>query len=407
MNPARAPLLAAILLATALAGCTSPFERPYDCWRDAEPSTQAQEREPTAIDFDANADTAYADMGFDGETWPDLTGRTLRVVDHGAFGGFEEAAAAFKALTGADVEQVAADDAGTALRLVADDRRSGGTSFDVIYGIDNVLMTKAQEAGILAPYTPLLADRVEEPYRFVPTDDEGAWLATPVDRGYIAVNVDPRSGIEVTQWEDLVDHADDFVTEDPRFSSPGLGFLVASVAAFGEDCYLGFWNDLFEGGVTVTSGWTEAYVDRFSGGYGQYEEGTRGDKSVVTSYTTSPAYEVYYEAETLNDVLLAPQSVFEQVQTMAIVEGTTERAAAEAWVEFTLTDDFQVLAAPWNAIYPVVQNDATDASVTDVYGLNAPEPDDLVVAHLTHEQVGRGVDDWVRHWTDLYDSHRA
>ena len=411
MIPARTPralLATAVLLATALAGCTSPFSQPFDCWRDAEPGTGAVERDAAPIDFDANTKTAYADMGFDGETWPDLTGHSLIVLDHGAFDyAFGPAEEAFENLTGADVQHIAADDAGSALQRAIEDRQSGGHSFDVLYGIDNVLMTRARDAGVLEPYTPLLADRVAQPYRFVPTDDAGAWLATPVDRGYIAVNTDPRSGLTVETWEDLVEHADSFVTEDPRFSSPGLGLLVASVAAFGEDCYLSFWDDLFENGVTVESGWTEAYVDRFSGGYGQYEEGTRGDKAIVTSYTTSPAYEVYYGAEDENDVLLAPESVFEQVQTMAIVAGTQNRAAAEAWVEFTLTDAFQVLAAPYNAIYPVVENDATDASVEEVYGGNDPDPGDLVQAQLSHDEIGAGVETWVRHWSDLYDSHRA
>lgn len=407
-TPVRVLLATAVLLSTALAGCTSPFGTPYDCWRDVEPSTEAVERDPAPIDLDANTETAYADMGFDGTQWPDLTGHTVVVLDHGAFdNAFAPAEEAFEDLTGADVRHIAADDAGSALQRAVEDRQSGGHSFDVIYGIDNALMTKAQEAGILAPYTPLLADRVEEPYRFVPTDEAGAWLATPVDRGYIAVNTDPRSGSTVETWEDLVEHADDFVTEDPRFSSPGLGLLVASVAAFGEDCYLSFWNDLFENQLTVESGWTEAYVDRFSGGYGQYEEGTRGDKAIVTSYTTSPAYEVYYGAEDENDVLLAPESVFEQIQTMAIVEGTENRAAAEAWIEFTLTDAFQVLAAPYNAIYPVVENDATDASVDEVYGDLDPQPDEFVPAQLSYDEIGAGVDTWVRHWSDLYDSHRA
>lgn len=410
MTPARTPralLASALLLATVLAGCTSPFDRPYDCWRDAEPDAGVGEREPAAIDFGANPTTAYADMGFDGETWPDLTGHTVVVLDHGAFDyAFGPAEEAFENLTGADVRHIAADDAGSALQRAVEDRQSGGSSFDVLYGIDNVLMSKALEADVLAPYTPLLAERVEEPYRFVPLED-GAWAATPVDRGYIAVNTDPRSGLEVDGWEDLVEHADQFVTEDPRFSSPGLGFLVASVAAFGEDCYLSFWNDLFEGGVTVTSGWTEAYVDHFSGGYGQYEEGSKGDKAIVTSYTTSPAYELYYGSETRNEVLLAPRSVFEQVQTMAIVDGTQNRAAAEAWIEFTLTDAFQTLAAPYNAIYPVVDNQATRASVDEVYGGDAPDPSGSAQVQLGYDQIGAGVDAWVRHWTDLYDSHRA
>lgn len=405
MKPQIATLL---LLTLTLAGCTSPFSAPFDCWRDVEPDGEAQALEPTPIDFDANDKTAYADLGFDGETWPDLAGHSLVVLDHGAFDfAFPAAKEAFEALTGATVSHVAADDAGSALQLAIKDQQNGGHSFDVLYGIDNVLMTKAQEADILESYTPLLADRIEEPYRFVPTDDDGAWLATPVDRGYVAINTDANSDLDISKWADLVTHADQFVTEDPRFSSPGLGFLVATVAAFGEDCYLSFWNDLFAGDVTITNGWSEAYENHFSGGYGQYTEGTLLDKPIVTSYTTSPAFEVYYGSESVNQVLLAPESVFEQIETMAILDGTQNRAAAEAWIEFTLTDAFQTLMAPNNAIYPVVENDVTAQNVDSVFGDLDPQPDEFVQAQLNHRQIGAGVETWVRHWSDLYDSHRA
>ncbi len=396
-----------LLLAPGLSGCFG-FDSPEVCWQNANPDQEPAIRSATAIDFDANSQTLYSDMGFDGQTWPNLEGETLTILDHGAFSSaFEAARSLFENRTGAKITQVAADDAGSALQLAVQDHEAGGGSFDILYGIDNALMSKAVAADIFDAYTPLGAPRIEPEFRFVPTDNNGTWLATPVDRGYIAVNIDPRTGPSITSMDDLVDNAEAFVTEDPRFSSPGLGFLLATVATYGEACYLGYWDALFEGGVTVTSGWSEAYVDRFSGGYGQYEEGTRGDKTIVTSYTSSPAFELYYGAETLNGNLLAPQSVFEQIQTMGILNGTKNRAVAEAWIEFTLTDEFQGLAAPHNAIYPVVDTPLSRQSVKDVFAGNDPYPRDLIVAHLDYETIGANVDDWVQDWADLYDLHRA
>ncbi len=396
-----------ILLAPAFSGCLS-FSSPDACWQDAVPEAEAVTRNTSDIDFDANSQTLYADMGFDGTTWPSLEGKSLTILDHGAFEfAFDAAQELFTELTGATVTHVGADDAGTALQLAMQDQEAGGGSFDVIYGIDNSLMTKAIAGDIFESYTPYTADRIEPRFRFVPTDDEGAWMATPVDRGYIAVNIDPRANVTAESMNDLVGLADQFVTEDPRFSSPGLGFLLATVATYGEDCYLGYWDALFENGVTVTSGWTEAYVDRFSGGYGQWNDGSRSDKPIVTSYTSSPAYEVYYGSEILNDNLLAPESVFEQIQTMGILNGTENRIVAEAWIEFTLSDAFQALAAPNNAIYPVVDTPLSRQSVKDVYGNNDPYPRDLVVANLDYETIGTGVEGWVQDWADLYDLHRA
>lgn len=400
----------ALLTAPLLAGCFGAQDDLHgDCWRDRDPETQDRTGiDPAAIDLDANQETPYIDMGFDGQNWPDLSGEELTILDHGAFDfAFGEAKPLFENLTGAVVKQVAADDTGTALQQAVQEKQQGGGAFDVLYGIDNAYMQRAVDEELFKPYTPLLAERVAEAYRFVPLVD-GAWVATPVDHGYIAVNSDPRSvpDEELQELDDLVDRADRFVTMDPRTSSPGMGFLLATVATYGEDCYLGYWEELFDNGVTITSGWTEGYVDRFSGGYGQFEQGTLGDKPIVTSYTTSPAYEVYFENPVLNDVLLAPESAFHQIQTMGILSGTENLAAAQAWIEFTLTDDFQNLAAPMNAIYPVVETDATGQVVRDVYAGDDPRPGSFVPAQLDAQEMA-DLDQWVEDWVDLYTRKQA
>ncbi len=69
------------------------------------------------------------------------------------------------------------------------------------------------------------------------------------------------------------------MVENPATSSPGLAFLMATVARFGEDGYLDFWAALRDGGVRVAKGWSEAYYTHFS----LY----KGDRPLVVSYTTS------------------------------------------------------------------------------------------------------------------------
>lgn len=399
-----APILVLLLVAAALAGCFQSGSSACDAPDDAK--VEYHERAP--ISFDQNPCTEYVAMGFDGTNWPDLTGESITILDHGAFDyAFGAAKPLFEQLTGATVTNHAADDAGTALQLAAQDIAAGGGTFDILYGVDNVLMGQAIKEGVFAPYTPLQAQRVQQEYRFVPTID-GAWAATPVDTGFIAINVDPRSGITVDSMDDLVTHADEFVTQDPRFSSPGLGFLISTVATYGEGGYLDYWADLLDGGVTITSGWTEAYENRFSGGYLAGETGTTSDKPIVTSYTTSPAYEIFNDPEKQeNDVLTAPESTFRQIQTMGILAGSDNRAAAEAWIEFTLTPDFQKLAAEYNAIYPVVAGDAIQASVDDVFAGNDPAPGSFTPADFTTKELGDNAEGWVEAWTDLYTAKRA
>ncbi len=395
--------LSLALLTVTIAGCVDSGAPPSDCWKNATPPPVPEAGSATPINFDANPETRYADAGFDGTNWPDLSGKTVTILDHGAFDwAFDAAKPLFEARTGAKVNHVAADDAGTALQVAIQDQKAGGGSFDILYGVDNVLMSQAEAANIFDPYTPVQASKVEEAYRFVPTED-GAWLATPVDHGYIAINTDARSAPPISSLDDLVTHADEFVTQDPRFSSPGLGFLVATVATYGEDCYLGYWDALLDNGALITSGWTEAYELHFSGGYGQWSEGHLGDRSIVTSYTTSPAYEMYYEYTEENGVLLAPRSTVQQIQTMGILKGA-DRIAAEAWIEFALSDEFQALASEYNAIYPVVDTPAAGASVQSVYAGNDPTPGTFQPAPVPADYLGARVQTWVNDWVDLVES---
>lgn len=375
MNPLPRTLAFALPVLLLLAGCTTPKD----------------------------AGSAYGDLGFDGEHWPDLHGARVVILDHGAFDYiFGPTKERFEALTNGTLEHIAAADTGDALNRAI--RERDAPSFDVIYGLDNAYLGKAVQGGALQPYKPLLAHRIDPAYVFF--DAEGPWHATPADHGYIAVNVDPRSNLDVEDLFDVQRNAGRFVTQDPRTSSPGLGFLLATIATFGEGTvydWKAYWRDLFTGGVLVTSDWGTAYTNHFTGGYGQYEAGFSGTKPLVTSYVTSPAYEVYYGAEDLNGLVLAPQATFHQVETVAIAANARNLAAAQAFVEFVLTDDFQELHAEYNAMYPVVAG----INVTSVYGGLDPASGSFEPAVVSYEALATDVERWVREWTDLYEGHQA
>lgn len=378
--------------------------------------------------FAADAPTTLADRGFvasgDAHTplaaadldWPDFSGRTLDILDHGAFEfAFGPAAERFAQLTGATVRHFGAADTGTALNQAIAER--GRPTFDVFYGIDNALLLRAMQAQVLDPYTPQLADRVAPQYVFFDTDATGGiWPATPVDHGTIALNIDRDGpGMEGVDIEDLFDlraHANTFVTQDPRTSTPGLGFLLITVAVFGEGGpydWQDYWRELFAGGVRVTPGWSEAYVTHFSGGYGIYEAGHIGDRAIVTSYSESPAVEVYFGSfgpEDRADVLLDHRghaAAFRQVQTMAVLRGTADLDLAQAWIEFTLTDDFQELAAPYSAVYPVIP--VVDHNAT--YGDLDPEPGTFDTVDLDWRTIGEELGRWLAQWTALCEAHRC
>ncbi len=405
---ARAPLVALALILPAMAGCLDLLS-----------------------DDEADHQPTFAELGFDGEHWPDLTGHQLTVLDHGAFFAFDQAKSMFYNLTGATVTHVSAGDAGSAYNQACLEATSSvSPTFDVVYGIDNVLfgqaLTCAGGASVFEPYTPILGHRIAPQYLFFLEGDDApghhesdhddhhhdAWPATPVDHGYIAINVDIHhqalNNTPIGNLHDVAANAHLFATQDPRTSSPGLGFLLATIARFpendqGRDDWMDYWADLFTNGVKITSGWTEAYEVHFSGGYGKWLDGHVGDRPIVTSYTTSPAYEHYYEApaETLPEVLLDRSAAFHQIQTMGIINGTANLAAAQAWIEFTLTDAFQELAAPANAIYPVVAG----IDVSGTYAGIDPPPGTFSTARLDHDVIAANVDDWVADWVALCEHY--
>lgn len=335
-------------------------------------------------------------------------GETLTILDHGAFSFFSDLKPLFEAQTGATVKQISGGDAGKALQQAL--LGAGNPPADVLYGVDNALFfsPRVLETCLYVPYEPAGLAAVDP--TVVNVDQfrvEGALWATPVDHGYVGVNYDLRlaegSPPPPTSLRDLASStwAPKFVTEDPRESSPGLGFLLATIDTFGEKgpyTWRDWWREFFDHGGLVVPDWTTAYVFHFSGGYGAGDAANRGDRSLVTSYTTSPAYEASFSGSPPSVSLEPPYGVFHQVETMGILRGSSHVGLAQAWIDFCLTSSFQDRASEMLAMYPVVRN----ATVIDAFRTHATPPERLVPARLTAAQIGEGLDGWLEEWTALY-----
>ncbi|MEA3189854.1 MAG: thiamine transport system substrate-binding protein [Thermoplasmata archaeon] len=390
----KALALTALLLLTTLAGCNTPTPEPG-----------------SLADFERFRKDG---TGRDADGWPRLNG-TITILDNGAFAddAFTAAARQFELLTGVEVKREEGEDAGRALNKLT---TASPGQYDVIYGIDNALLGRAIRLGVLERYTAQMANRVAPAYRF---DTTG--YATPVDHGYVAINVDEAGAPGVNTLAEVRAHAEKFVTQDPRTSSPGLAFLLVTVAKYGEEqpgspgaySWKSYWRDLFTGRdtdrdqdgdvagcVLVTPDWTSAYEQHFSGGYGP-SNGGAGDYPIVTSYTESPAYEHFYgrERDDLATVVLEDNATWHQIQTMAIVKGTDNRPAAQAWIEFTLTDFFQELAAPHDAVYPVVEG----IEVASTYKGVDPSPGSFRPARIQRATIDANLERWLKEWTALYE----
>ena len=316
-------------------------------------------------------------------------GDTVTLLTHDSFDVSEDVLAAFTQRTGIEVAIVPLGDAGTALNqsILTSDAPQG----DVLFGVDTSFLSRALDADLFLTYeSPGLAD--VDP-RFI-LDPEHR--ATPITYGDVCLNYDVAhftdSGLDVPQ--DLADLADPayaglLAVMNPATSSPGLSFLLATIDRFGEDGYLGFWEDLVANDVVVTDGWSEAYYDEFSGTGG-------GDRPLVVSYASSPPAEVLFADpqpdEPPTGVIEA--SCFRQVEFAGILAGTPRQAAAELLIDFLLGIEFQEDLPLTMFVFPVNNR----AQLPDVFAEHAVIPD--APLELDPTIIGERREAWIAAWTN-------
>ncbi|MBI2076961.1 MAG: thiamine ABC transporter substrate-binding protein [Euryarchaeota archaeon] len=340
---------------------------------------------------------------------------TLTILDQGSFPQFDAIQSSFQNQTGARLVKIEGGDAGTALKTAL--LGAGNPPADILFGVDNALFfTKGvREKRLFVPYTSPNIGRIDTEVIDLETFKvDGELWATPCEYGYISVNYDitlkdrtPSDELPTT-LRDLATKpwASKFVVPDPRFSSPGLGFLLASIGTFPDGApydWKDYWRDLLNNGTKVAKDWTEAYVYYYTGG-GHWDEKAPDGRNITVSYTTSPAAEVLFGTPTVPGVSLEPKrGVFPQVETMGILRGSKNVDLAKKFIDFMLTDEFQILNAPYNAVYPVVK----DVVLPSEFVTSATDPHDLEPATFTPAVLRTNLDRWVTEWETLYQSETA
>lgn len=346
-----------------------------------------------ALVIAAAAGAACADEPQDDRTAADFAGEELVLLTHDSFAISEETITAFEAQYGVTVKVVPIGDAVEALNRAI--LNKGNPEGDLLFGVDNVFYARALEEDIFVEYrSPELAN-VDASLIF---DDSGR--LTPIDFGYVLLNYDkaslaeaglepPRSLRELTepQWRGRV------AIQDPNTSSPGLQFMLVTVAHFGEDgdyTWLDFWRDMRANDVIVSAGWSDAYYTQFSR-YG-------GNALLVNSYSTSPPAEVMFSEEPLDDAptgsVLAPRSSYFQIEGVGILRGTDKQPLAEAFIDFMLSEQFQA-DIPLNMfVYPA----RSGVAIPEEFERYSEIPDEP--ARIDPDAVAAHFERWLDEWTD-------
>jgi thiamine transport system substrate-binding protein len=261
-----------------------------------------------------------------------------------------------------------------------------------MWGIDNTFLSRAVDAGVFEPYEANGLDEIPDEFRSLVPGHE----ATPVDFGDVCVNYD-IAGLDAlgiappTSFDDLADpaYAGLLTVQNPATSSPGLAFLMGTIARFGEDGWQEYWTRLVGNEVEVVDSWTTAYYESFSW--------AGGDRPLVVSYGSSPPFEVLFAAEPMD---AAPTGVvestcFRQIEFAGVLAGTDVPEAAGQLVDFLISERFQ-REVPMNLfVFPANRSVELDPAFLEYAAI----PDESL--SLEPGEIDANRSDWIDEWTAI------
>ena len=250
------------------------------------------------------------------------------------------------------------------------------TKADVVLGLDTNLTAEAKATGLFGKHG------VDAPTTLVP----GGWkddTFLPYDYGYFAVVYNsetvknpPKSLDELVNGDAKVK----IILEDPRSSTPGLGFLLWMKQVYGEKS-ADAWKKLKPRILTTSASWDDAYA-LF----------TKGEAPLVFSYVTSPAYHMIVDKTEKYQAANFAEGHYLQVEVAGLIEASTHKALAQKFMGFILTSGFQDEIPQNNWMMPAAK---TSAALP-------PEFDRLVKPSKTllfsPEDVAKNRRVWIDEW---------
>jgi thiamine transport system substrate-binding protein len=316
----------------------------------------------------------------------------VRLLTHSSFAVSKGVLADFTKQTGYKVKLVQPGDAGVMVNEAI--LRKDNPVADAIFGVDNTFLTRALDAGIFDAYVAKGLDAVPQAFQ-VDTEHR----VTPIDESDVCVDYDASwfghdgRPPAPAKLDDLTDprYKNLTVVENASTSSPGLAFLLATIASKGEDGWRAYWSALSKNGVRIDDDWTAAYETDFTAGGGS------GDRPIVVSYGSDAAADVINSnphRDTPKVHVIAP-TCFRQVEFAGVLHGAHNVAGAQRLVDFMLTRRFQEDMPLQMYVNPVV----TGAHLPAEFSKWLVDPKSPLT--IPPSVVSAKRSQWIKEWTDI------
>jgi len=313
------------------------------------------------------------------------------LVTHDSFAVSDDVKRAFEQESGLELRILKAGDAGEVVTRAL--LTAGTPEGDVLFGVDNNLVERALAGDVFEPYESPELSSVDPALVLDPEH-----RVTPIDRGDVCLNYDKSwyASRGIAPPKDLVAltlprYRDQLVVENAATSTPGLAFMLATIAEFG-DRWQGYWRKLRANGVLVVDGWEDAYYSRFSG-----SAGSKGKRPVVVSYASSPPAEVIFAKPRPSTAPtgVVEASCFRQVEFAGVLRGAKNEEGAKKLVDFMLSKRFQEDIPLQMFVFPA----RTDASLPPEFERFAVVPERPL--ELPPQEIEQNRESWVDQWTDI------
>ncbi|MFX1515027.1 MAG: thiamine ABC transporter substrate-binding protein [Promethearchaeota archaeon] len=275
---------------------------------------------------------------------------------------------------------------------------------DIVIGIDNVLIHLIEnKSDLLELYTPSVLDQIDS--NLIQNLDPEKYLI-PYDYGIISfwyknqiINSSTHPELTDLTLDNLLesDILSMLIVENPKYSSPGLGFLLWTIAVYGDPeinlkgIIDGDWRDWWKaarGEILIQKSWDDAWTI--------FETESEG-RPIMISYGTSPAYGFCQWADNSTSAVVTYENeepnAWLQIEGIGLVKDAPNQENAKQFIDWFLDSELQSELPEHQWMYPA----NTKANVSECFNQTAIRPDEvnrlndlispsLLKKHLTYWQ---------------------